>query len=63
MSFGIFGTGEGEETIGQRLIGLDRKVTTARGPEIFLALWVRMFGITKSGNFNVKGMVAKQCVS
>ncbi len=63
MSFGVFGTGEVGETIGQRLRGLDHEVTTARGPEMFLALWVRMFGITKTGNFNVKEMVAKQCVS
>ncbi len=130
MKFGVFGTGEVGEMIGQRLIGLGHEVllgsrsannekaaawvklvgekgsqgtfdaaakfgevvflsgndatakdlvrdvlkqfgwqhdemmdlgdiTTARGPEMFLALWVRMFGVTKNGNFNVKVMVAK----
>jgi len=28
-------------------------ITTARGPEMYLALWVRMFGAIGSGDFNI----------
>jgi predicted dinucleotide-binding enzyme len=29
-------------------------ITTARGPEMYLPLWLRIYGATKSGAFNIK---------
>jgi hypothetical protein len=29
-------------------------ITTARGTESYLALWVRLFGVMKTGDFNIK---------
>lgn len=32
---------------------------TARGPEMYLPLWLRLYGATKSGTFNIKIVSAK----
>ncbi len=29
-------------------------ITTARGPEMYLPLWLRIWGATKNGTFNIK---------
>ncbi len=34
-------------------------ITTARGPEMYLALWLRSYGALKSGTFNIKLVSAK----
>ena len=34
-------------------------LTTARGPEMWLPLWLRLYGVTKTGTFNLKVVVAK----
>jgi 8-hydroxy-5-deazaflavin:NADPH oxidoreductase len=42
-----FGWGEGQ------IVDLG-DITTCRGPEMYLALWVRLMGAIGSGNFNIK---------
>jgi hypothetical protein len=29
-------------------------ISTARGTEMYLPLWLRMYGVTKTGAFNIK---------
>jgi 8-hydroxy-5-deazaflavin:NADPH oxidoreductase len=48
--------GELLETFGwarQRIRDLG-DITTARGPEMYLPLWLRLFGVAGSPNFNIR---------
>jgi predicted dinucleotide-binding enzyme len=38
---------------GEHIIDLG-DVTTARGPELYLPLWLRLYGVVGSGHFNIK---------